>query len=82
MPNVDRDPLDISSSSSDVVVADGPTREFPPVDPFPLDEELRRRVDRLLAEDVHVNPVRLPNRPQYIRQTVVTEHYIDSLVRK
>jgi hypothetical protein len=51
--------FDISSLSGDSE-RDFPVtgeREYPPIDPFPLDEELRRRVDRLLADEVPMRSV-------------------------
>ena len=75
------DSLEISSSDlggMDLTEEDG--RRYPPVDPFPLDEELRRRVDRLLAQEMPVKPEKLPPPPKFVRKTVVTttEHSIDS----
>ena len=77
------DSLEISSSDlggMDLTEEDG--RRYPPVDPFPLDEELRRRVDRLLAQEMPVKPEKLPPPPKFVRKTVVTtEHSIDTHTR-
>lgn len=74
------DSLDISSSGLGEMDFTEQEHRYPPVDPFPLDEELRRRVDRLLAEEIQVNATRLPPAPKFIRKTftVTTEHSIDS----
>lgn len=62
------DYLDISDSSiSELNDESGPDRDEEPIDPFPLDEELSRRVDALLREDIPIKPKPLPEPPKYTK---------------
>lgn len=50
----------------------------PEIDPFPLDQELQKRVDDLLNNPVEVKIPTLPKRPRYTVKIERTEHIIDN----
>ena len=49
----------------------------PAIDPFPLDDELRKRVDNLLNNPLNIKTPSLPEKPRYISKIVRTEHIIE-----
>ncbi|OHT12765.1 hypothetical protein TRFO_17311 [Tritrichomonas foetus] len=62
-------------TASDVSLASD-HEKLPPIDPFPLDDELRKRVDNLLNNPVEIKTPQLPMAPRYYTK-VRTEHIID-----
>lgn len=68
---------DISDDSCKEISFDSDHGNMPPIDPFPLDEELRKRVDNLLKNSVNVNAPKLPTAPRYTTKIVRKEHVIE-----
>jgi hypothetical protein len=82
-PKPKKDPLESSGSiDGDFAFQTPPVRDGRPIDPFPLDHELRRRVDDLLAEEVPFKSKFLPNFPVYKKQTFLTEQSLDMSIKR
>lgn len=68
---------DISDDPCDDISLEYNQRGYTPIDPFPLDHELNRRVDRLLKNPINIKTKKLPIAPIYTTKVVRKEHIIE-----
>ena len=68
---------DISDDSCKDISFDSEKEIFPPIDPFPLDDELNKRVDELLKNPINIKTPKLPIAPKYTTKIIRREHIID-----
>jgi hypothetical protein len=71
---IDDHMFDISSASDEEPreFREIPDREYPPIDPFPLDMELRRRVDQMLAEEARPQVSSVTRKTTFVARRMVS----------